>query len=123
MRKDSDKGVFEINLEDAPRTRNRPATAAVPAELSTLATRVASLTLLPTPVPLPTEPGGPPGGQAAVFFFADGTTVEFTIPYAIGVAGYGDSEIAVAWWTLMDPSKVILNQGPLLPMLAKKARQ
>lgn len=119
MTEDSKKGDLEIDVDDAPQERIRPQTSAMPAAPPTSAVRAFPTTVATLVLP-PSDQGGAPGGQGCVFRFPDGVTVEITIPHAIGVSGYGDSEIAVAWWTLMDPAKVILNEGPLLPMLARK---
>jgi hypothetical protein len=54
-----------------------------------------------------------PEGQMARFRFADGVTLEYHIPHAIGVGGGGVAEHGVPWFVLRGADRIVINEGPL----------
>lgn len=111
MSKRQDMGDFEVHNsgdpgpeQDAPRERTRRPRA-----------RVGNGG--PTPGTGPVVPGSVapaiPDGQMAQFRFADGVTLEFHIPHAVGVGGGGVAEHAVPWFVLRGADHGVLHEGPL----------
>jgi len=101
---------FEIDIsgdlaseQDAPQERTRAVTAPLPKAHE------------PAPCPVvPVEPTPAiPDGQMAQFRFADGVTLEFHIPHAIGVGGGGVAEHGVGWFVLRGADRIVMNEGPL----------
>jgi len=116
MGKRQGEGDFEIHIigdlgpeQDAPRERTRAVTAPLPkAQVGNDE---------PTQGACPVAPGSVapeiPDGQMAQFRFADGVTLEFHIPHAVGVGGGGVAEHAVPWFVLRGADHSVLHEGPL----------
>lgn len=116
MGKRQDRGDFEIHIiddlgpeQDAPQERTRAATAPLPAA-QVGDEQPAPETGLAAPVEIAPAI---PDGQMAQFIFADGVTLEFHIPHAIGVGGGGVAEHAVPWFVLRGADRLVINEGPL----------
>jgi hypothetical protein len=116
MGKRQDESDFEIDIigdlgpeKDAPQERPRAVTAPLPkAQVGNDEPAVEAGPAAPVAVT-----PAIPDGQMAQFRFADGVTLEFHIPHAIGVGGGGVAEHGVPWFVLRGADRIVMNEGPL----------